>query len=484
MTETRLTFARAGREMVWAGLTVALSKGAVVISTLVLARYLLPEDFGLFAVGLLVINYLDRFKDVGVGAALVYRREPWHAMAGTGLPLSVASALVLAGIAYLSAPVAAAFFGDPRATELVEVLAVVILVAGLGVVPESKLRRELDFARRLVPETVAAVVKGGLSIALAVAGFGVWSLVWGQLAGTTVQALLYWALCGWRPRMSWHASDARRLLRYGIPSAGIALFAVIVENLDYLVVGRRMGSEELGYYVMAYRMPELLVVGICLVASQVLFPYFSRLQDDPAALRRAYLVAVRKLALLTVPAGLVLTLLAEEIILTLYSERWAPAVPVLRVLGLFTVVESLGFHAGDVYKATGRPGILNLLAVVTLVVLTPALWVAAGHSITAVAFALLFGTVLLTVVKLVVAKRILDLPVLGLARAFAPALLAGAGMAAVVVVAGVLLPALSPQLRLAILVPVAGLSYAGALLVTAPGDVRQVASAVATRLRR
>ena len=98
---------------------------------------------------------------------------------------------------------AADFFSDPRAVDILRALSLVLLISGLSIVPESKLRRELDFRRRVVPEVVAAIIKGVVSVGLAMAGLGVFSLVWGQLAGTAAQSLLYWLLCGWRPRFGW-----------------------------------------------------------------------------------------------------------------------------------------------------------------------------------------------------------------------------------------------------------------------------------------
>jgi lipopolysaccharide exporter len=469
MSEARLTGGHAVRGVLWAVLTQVLSKGSTVLATLVLARLLVPSDFGLFAVGLLVINYLDRVKDVGVGAALVYRRETWARLATTGLPLSIVTTAVLAGLAYLAAPLAGSFFEEPRAADLVRALSVALLLSGLAVVPESRLRRELDFRRRLVPEAAVALVKGVVSIVLALGGLGVWALVWGQLAGTAVQCLLYWVLCDWRPRLGWDRDDARRLLRYGIPSAGVAVFAVVLENLDYLVIGRRMSSAELGYYTMAFRMPELVVIGLCLVVSQVLFPLFSRFQDDPDRMRDTYLRAVRNISLVTVPAALLFAVLAEEIVLVLYSARWEPAIPVLRVLALYSLAFALSFHAGDVYKATGRPGLLNTLAVVELLLLAPVLWVAAGHTITTVAVGLLGVTAVMSAVKFVVVGRILRLPLPRLLGGMVPAALTTAP--AVLVVQGLqpVLGTLSPQLRLVLLVAAGAGVFVGTVRLCLPG---------------
>jgi lipopolysaccharide exporter len=473
---TEVAEGRAPGALMWAGITFAAGKGATLVATLVLARILVPADFGLFAVGLLVINYLDRVKDIGVGSSLVYSRESWTRLAGTALPISVGTAFLLGAGAFLGAPLVAAFFEDPRAGEILRALSVVLLISGLGVVPESRLRRELDFRRRAVPELTAAVLKGVLSVVLALTGFGVWALVWGQLAGTIVQTTLYWLLCRWRPRVTWHREDARLLLRYGIPSALVAVLAVVIENLDYLIIGRRLDATELGYYVLAYRIPEITIIAVCVVAGQVFFPMFSRMQDDIPGIREAYLRVAHHVALITVPVGLGIAVAAPEIVFTLYGDRWEPAVPVVRLLGLFGVVYSLSFHAGEIYKATGRPGILNWLGLTEILVMAPALWFAAAEGIVAAALAMVLAYLVLTALKIVVVQRILDIRGLALVRRFVPALLASTLMAGTVLLVSAVLPVSADLVRLLVLVLVGVAAYAVALRIFAPEALRELVS--------
>lgn len=457
----------AANAMAWAATTLLLTRGATLVSTLVLARLLLPADFGLFAVGLLVVNYLDRVKDAGVGAALIYRREKWTDLAPTALSISVVTAVALAATTFALAPLAGVFFDD-RAVGIVRALALVLLVSGLMIVPESRLHRDLDFRRRVLPETLTAVVKAAASIALAVAGYGVWSLVWGQLIGTVLLAVLYWLLCGWRPRFAWHREYSRLLLAYGLPSALVAVLASIIDNIDYVVIGGLLSTSDLGYYVLAYRLPELSVTAICIVAGQVFFPWFSRLQDDVPALRATYLRAVRYVSLVTFPIGIGLAVVAPEVVRVLYSDRWDASIPLLRLLALFSLVYSMGFHAGEVYKSTGRPGILNTMAVLKVVLLVPVLAWAAQYGIVAVAWGVLGTNVVLTAVELAVAMRILRLSAVPLLGAFVPAAACSILMGAAALGARTLAPGEAGSLSLAVAVAVAVPVYLLAVRVLVP----------------
>ncbi len=461
--------------MVWAGVTMVSTRIITLVATLILARLLVPADFGVFAVGLLVINYLDRLKDMGVGSGLIYRREPWDQVARTGLPMVLASSAVLATLAFTTAPLVARFFDDPRLVGVIRGLALVLLVGGLGQVPEVKLRRAMDFRRRLLPEVASVIVKNGISVGLAVAGVGVLSLVWGQLIGSIVQMSLYWALCGWRPRVGWDPQMARALLRFGLPASLVALLSVFIENIDYLVVGHRLGAEQLGYYTIAYRLPEVSILAVCTMTSQVFFPAFSRLQHDLPRLGEVYLQAARYVAMFTLPVGASMMVLAPEIVVALFSSRWEPSIPALRLIAAFAAISSMSFHAGELYKATGRPGILNTLAVGEIVLLFPVLWIAGGHSIVVVAWAMVAGAVGLTIARLLIVSRIMRLDVRKLAVTFVPGLIIAAGVALLdwFAVQGLraVLPGLSPALQLAFLGVLTIAGYLALLRRVAPDTV-------------
>jgi PST family polysaccharide transporter len=287
-----------------------------------------------------------------------------------------------------------------------------------------------------------------------------------------VQLVLYWWLASWWPRVAWDRADAKHLLGYGIPSASIAVFAVAHENLDYLMIGLRMTDDDLGNYVLAFRVPELVIIGICLIVSQVIFPYLSRLQDDREALGKAYLRTLRYLCVITVPAGVLLSLLAPQLVTTLYAQGWGATVDPLRVLALFTVAYAIGFTAGDVFKAVGRPGILNSVAMVKLVVLVPGLWWATGRSITWVAVVLLVSNLAQSALKLEIARRLLNLRMVSTVDALLPSIAASVVMSVIVYLAGMALPPLPAAAELVLLGCAGSVSYLLVLRWLDPGVVQ------------
>lgn len=462
------------RGVLWNLLQFGGGKFVTFVSTIVLARLLAPSAFGLVAMGLLAINLFDRLKDLGVGAALVQFPGRQARLAPTGAVLTLATSVLLSIGCVAGAPYLAALLGDARLTPIIRGLAIALLVSGLAVLPDAMLRRDLMFRERTAPELSGAAVKAVCSIALAFAGFGVWSLVWGQVAAAVTTTSGYWFVHR-RRRGSVDLRDfdravAGRLLRFGGSVSWIALLALVLDNIDYFVVGRRLGAEQLGYYTMAFRLPELLVVSVCVVIGQVLYSSFSRLQDDRDALRRQYLAALSGVAAVTVPTGLGLAAAAPEIVQVVLGDQFAPAVPLLRLLGVYAAVYSLSFHAGEVYKALGRTELLVRVSLARLVTFVPLLWWAAGLSTVAVAAAFLALQSAFTLVRLAIVRHVLSLSLREQWGTMWAPLASGVVMVGVVLLTTTTLPADLPDLaRLAVLMALGAASYAVLLHLFAPG---------------
>lgn len=421
---------RTSKQVAWNYGVFALSKSSTLIMTVVVARLLAPAEFGLFALALLIVNLFDYVKDLGVGAALVQSRRDWKQIAPTGLVVSAGFGLVAAGVMAASAPWSAELLGHKDLTALVQVLAIGLAISSLSAVPAAWLRRELNFSSRLLPEFAGALSKTIVTIALAATGFGVWSLAYGQLVATILTTTLYWIVAKAPTRIGFDSAEARRLTKYGIPVTALTLLAFGIYNVDYLSIGSRLGTTELGLYTLAYRLPELLVLNLCSVISEVLFSSLSRLQHDSAKLIAHYRQALSAVVVLTAPVGAGLAVISAPLIDLLYGHAYAPAAPMLTLLAVYTVVYSASFHAGDVFKAIGRPGILTAINAGKLAVLIGPIWYAAGKGAVWVAVALLSVEVMHFVVRMFILHRVVGVGARDLIEAILPAIAAVAPMAA------------------------------------------------------
>ncbi len=456
----------------------ASSKVLTLVATAILARLLTPAEFGVVGFATVAITYLSIAQDLGLAGALIYRREKEDRAAHVVFSLNLVLGLVLFLIGLLTAPLAASFFDEPEVASLMRVLSVTFLIAPLGSVHLILLQKELDFRRKMLPDVGGALVKGAASVVLAISGLGVWALVLGHVAGVVVTAALAWVAIRWRPRLAFDRDLTRSLLAYGLPLFVVDLIYVVTGNIDYLIVGRVLGATALGIYTLAYRIPELLVLGVVSVLSRTMFPAFTKARDSMDSLRRGFAASIRYVVIFTTPICVGLFVVAEPLVLVMLGEDWLEVVPVLRVLAAFAWVRSLMSNDGDVYKAMGRPGFLARITGLRLAVLVPALLVATPYGLVAVAVALLIATVLDKSLRVYLISRQLDMKPTDVVAQFVPALIAAVPLALVSVATLFALDGASPLIRLVVTGMTGAVAYLGTIWLVEREALRRMVALV------
>lgn len=459
---------KTARNTVWSYAATYGGKALVFISTIILGNLLTKQDFGVVGIALTVIAFLEVMQDLGIGAALIYHRDETAAHSAFWQGLVIASTLF--AITWLSAPAIAAFMSSPNQPQPASVVPIIRALGlsfplfALRNIHDALLRKNLQFKKRFIPDLTQVFGKGGLAILLAALGFGPWSLVWGQLGGSALSVVAFWVVNPWRPRWQFDAITSRALLRYGTAIVSVNLLAVVLARIDYIFVGRYLGAESLGVYTMAFQIPDLLVMQFCVVISNVMFPMFTRLQDDPQGMQTSFLTTLRYVTLVTVPLALGTALVAEPFVLSLLTAKWAEAIPVMRAIALYTLFLSLSFNVGDVYKAQGRPGILTNLSLVRVAILVPALWWATTRgTIVTVGWTHAIVALIGTIINLGFAMRLLKLSFGELLNAIRPALVTGVVMAVAVLATLVVLRETPSWVQLVVSIVVGIGSYVGTL---------------------
>ncbi len=454
---------KAAHGVFWNFLAFGLSKGLVLLTLAILARLLTKDSFGLVAVALVAINYLSIVKDLGLGVALIQRRGDIEEAADTVFTLNLVVGFILTLVVFPIAPYVASYFADPQITPILRWLGVSFLINAIGAVHMVRLRRELDFRRKLIPDMGNAIVKGVVSISMAFSGFGVWSLVFGQLAGALVSTVIVWLVFPWRPRISVNRSLAKGLLKYGVSVMGIDALSIIAESLASIIVGRFFGMALLGVYSLAYRLPEMLVISNLWVMGAVVFPVFSAIQDQAEDIRKGLLATIRIIEMIATPVCLGLIVAADPIIRVFFGEQWLDTIPILRILAIHAWIYSIGFHFGDIYKAIGRPDILLKLSILTIVIVLPGLLIGAGYGLTGIALGYLIAMGVSTLVELLVATKFIEVTLFDILSQLKPALQSGIALTALALPALYLTENLNPFLQLLIVITFGATGYLGVL---------------------
>ena len=450
---------RAGRGIFWNFLTYGLGRAGVLLTTSILARLLSKDDFGLVAIAVVAINYFGVIKDLGLGVALIQRREDVNEAANTVFTINIILGFFLSAAIIPFAPLFAGYFNNPMIIPVLRWLGASFAINALGSVHNIWLMRELDYRRKFIPDMGNTAVKILVSIGLAFGGFGVWSLVFGQILGALASVVLVWIILPWRPRLTLNKKIIASLLKFSRSIIGGDILTVVIDSLDYIIVGRLFGLAQLSVYTLAYRLPEMLVIGNLWVLGAVIFPTFSSIQDRPDEMRRGFLTSVRLIALIIVPICLGLVIAADPIVRVLFGNQWLDVIPLLRVLAIYAWVYSLGYHIGDIYKAIGRPDILLKLTIFTLIILAPAMLIGSRFGLLGIAWGHLIAVLIRRIVSLRIATRFIDVSFVDIISELKPSLQGGLLMAPITLTVLILTAAINSVLQLVLVVVSGAISY-------------------------
>lgn len=397
--------------MAWVTLSTIIIRILEFLTKIILARLLAPADFGLLAIGLLAINTMGLFRNLGFGAALIYKKDDSnHTAANTAFFLLPIVATILFVLAYLSAPYVAVFFNNAAVEPIIRILSLTFIISSFGTVPSLMLEKELEFKKKVLPDTVPIVGYACVAIVLALGGYGVWSLVYGQIVSAVLSAVLIWLVSDWRPMFSFDKEVAKELFGYGKHILGASFIIFLITNIDDAIVGRMLGMEALGFYTIAYSISNLPATQITHLVGRVMFPTYSKLQDDRDALRRAYLKTLKYVSMLSVPTAFGILVIAPDFVNVVLGEKWMPAVPALQVLCFFGLSRSIAATTGSIFQATGKPEILlktSFIQLIAMVVLTYPLVITYG--IVGVSIAVTIPIVAQTIVQVYIVHRLIQM---------------------------------------------------------------------------
>jgi O-antigen/teichoic acid export membrane protein len=337
--------------------------------TIILARLLVPEDFGLLAVGLLAVSMIENFSQTGFQAALVQKKENIETHLDTTWTVSIFRGFVLFAILFLSAPLIATFFDSPQTVKIIRALAFAPLITGFQNIGMIYFQKDLEFRKIFIYEFFVTLIEFSIAITLAFLLRNVWAMVWGILAANFVRVMASYIVHSYRPRLDVNKKKFDELFGFGkwVLSSGFLFF--LINQGDDLFVGKFLGIAALGFYQLAYTIANLPATEITRTLSKVTFPVYAKVQDDLVVLEQTYINVIRFTALISLPlAGLIFSL-SEDFTKICLGHKWLPMVPALKVLVLWGVIRSIGATTGPVFLGTGRPKIIAKLQFLQLTLL-------------------------------------------------------------------------------------------------------------------
>lgn len=359
------------RSGIWVGAAEIVMAVLSVGRSVALARLLTPEMFGLMGLCSIVIRAIETFTRPGIGQALIQRQASFEEARDTAFTLLLARGIMLGMFLAAAAPLIAWFYEAAELETMLQVLSAIFLIGGFVNINTIAKQKNLDFRSITYLDQVTALLGTIVTVSVAFWLRNVWALVIGQLVTAATYTLLSYYFVSGKPRLTINWKIARELLSYGkfITASSIVLF--IATELDTAVIGKLLGTEQLGYYVLAFTIANLVTTNISKVVSKVMMPAYSKLQSDGPALRRAYLRTLSFVMLMVLPAAIGTVVIASPLVRVIYGEIWEQAIVPLQVLAIFGLVRALASFNGYLFEGIGRPDVALRLALLRLAVIAP-----------------------------------------------------------------------------------------------------------------
>lgn len=350
----------------WSFLNKIVTHLLSFIFSVILARLLSPDDFGMFAMIIVFLNFGLLFKDFGFGHALIYQKDVSKPEFDSVFVLNVLTGVTLTTLFFLLAPIIANFYDEPQLTNLTKVFSVVFFIQSFGLVNLIELKKSIDFKSLAVIENTSLLISSLIAIGLAFYGFAVWSLIARTIMNMTFRTIIVFFVSNYRPAFNLNIKVIKNLWRYSIDVSANGFLTYWMRNLDNLMIGKMLGQQSLGIYNIAYQIMLFPISSISNVIKDVLFPSFSSIKNDINIIRSVYLKVIQTIALITFPILAGIAILSEPFVLIVLGEQWSSMISILPLLALVAIPQSILTVNGTLYLNTGRPDIPLKINVISL----------------------------------------------------------------------------------------------------------------------
>jgi len=447
---------------IWVGLLNVSDRILQLLMVIIVARLIGPAEFGLMGIALLALNGFRKFSKLGLKEALVYDEdENVDRYLDTTLSLNVGRGAAIAIVMLLTAPLVASLLGEPRATNVLRVLGFAPLIFGLRNPGVVYFQKDIDFQREFLFKISGAAAQLVVAVVYALISPTVWALVFASLSKSFVQAGMSYIVHPYRPSLSFDTELAKELVGYGKWILGSSVTGFLSKQGDDAVVAGMLGASALGFYQMSYRLATAPNTEVTHVISRVVFPAYSKMQNDLVRLRKAFYRTVRVTLFLSTPAGVGILVITPTFVRAFLGPDWMPMVRTMQLLTLFGIGTAFGSMFGEVWKAIGRPDLnakmqgLKLLLIAVLIYPLTSEYGILGTALTIV----IASMVIVRPISVVITARVIDASIARILRELVFPVAASVSMGAVVWYTRELLNIGLPVLEFGILVVVGIVSY-------------------------
>jgi lipopolysaccharide exporter len=331
------------------------------VASIVLARNLVSDDYGIVGFAMIFISFMDQFTDFGISSAVIQKQDIKEKELYTGFTLKFMFGFVVFGLSLALAPLAAIYFDNENVVSVIQLLALNFLISSMSFLPNALLTRRLDYKKLALLQIVTSVVTSVTAIIMAINGFKFWSIAVASLGSTIASVVVINAMEPVKIMFSFDKRAAKELFNFGkhLIFSGIIIFAIM--NADNFIIGTVRGAAELGHYALAFNWGALISILMGSTIGSVLFPAFSKMQHDTNRIKQAYLKVLHYVAFFAIMANLGLLIISKEFLFFVLgdgSDKWMPALDAFRILCIYGILRAILEPVGSVIMSLGHTGLL------------------------------------------------------------------------------------------------------------------------------
>lgn len=430
------------------------------VTTAILARLLYPSDYGLMGMAIVLVNFVQIFKGLGTSAAVIQKKNISNSLLSSIFWFNLLFGLLATIIVFALSPAVACFYNETRLTEILRVISLCFFISSLTIVHQAILERDLAFSKLAKVELSAVVIASIIGIGAAIIGAGVWSLVFKSIAEVVVTTVMLWFFTGWRPAMAFKMAEIKSITSFSLNLTGFNILNYFSRNADYILIGRFLGATDLGYYTLAYRIMFFPLMNVTNAIARVVFPFYSRIQDDLTRFKSAYLNVIGSIALITFPMMIGVMAVSKSFVLVIFGAKWEPVSLLIMILAPVGLVQSVISPVGGIYQAKGRTDWMLRFGVFSSLLYVTSFVIGLRWGIMGIAIAYGIAVAIIFYPSLAIPFHLIDLKVRDLLTAIFKPFLCSSLMVLTLFFVKALLPiGLSKSIALAVLVSTGVIIY-------------------------
>lgn len=409
-----------------------IAQGVSFIVSLILARILMPDDYGVVSIINIFISIADVFLSSGINTSLVQKQDADEVEFSTIFYCNLILGILLYFVLYLAAPLLATAYNMPILTSAIRVFALRLPISSFQAIQTAYVSKRMDFKKIFFSTVFGVAISAVVGVWMAVNGYGVWALIVQYLVNTVISTLVLFILVRWYPKMLFSWEKAKPLLKYGTKVMYTDLIGTLFNNLGDFIIGIRYSSSDLAFYSKGKQLPTLIRSNICLTLVSVLFPGLSQVNGEKEKVKELSQKSIRILSYMVYPMMVGLLAVATPVTILLYTEKWLPIVPFVMIVCIEGVLSIPGTIALQAVKATGRSDLMLKAEFVKKPVLLLSLIIAVRYGVYAIAWTLPFNTLIDVVVNGCLTKKTINYSLKELIADVSPAFLMSAVMGTIV----------------------------------------------------